>query len=167
MDLGSPGFQPRRAGLPGRLALHKLIFENNCFALKEMAWCHLLVDLYGCNVDSLNNKELLEKALRDLSDIMGLRIILGPILVHYAGKEGSPSGEGYSGFVVVAESHVSIHTDIRTGYASIDVYSCKEFDVQRIEEYLSRVFEPAEIEKQLILRGLMLEKAGSTAAGRA
>ncbi|MCF3652946.1 MAG: S-adenosylmethionine decarboxylase [Aigarchaeota archaeon] len=132
-----------------------------------MAWCHLLVDLYGCNVDSLNNKELLEKALRDLSDIMGLRIILGPILVHYAGKEGSPSGEGYSGFVVVAESHVSIHTDIRTGYASIDVYSCKEFDVQRIEEYLSQVFEPAEIEKQLILRGLMLEKAKSAAAERA
>lgn len=127
--------------------------------MKEMAWCHLLIDLYGCDVDSLGDKELLEKALRDLSDIMGLRIIVGPILVHYVGKEGSPSGEGYSGFVIVAESHVSIHTDIRTGYASIDVYSCKEFDVQRIEEYLSVLFRPAGIEKQLVLRGLTLEKA--------
>jgi S-adenosylmethionine decarboxylase len=132
-----------------------------------MVWCHLLVDLYGCDVDSLNDKELLEKALRDLSDIMGLRIILGPVLVHYVGRKGSPSGEGYSGFVVVAESHVSIHTDIRMGYASIDVYSCKEFDVKRIEEYLNKVFKPAGIEKQLILRGLMLEKARSAAAERA
>lgn len=129
-----------------------------------MAWCHLLIDLYGCDVNSLNDKELLEKALKDLSEIMGLRIIVGPILVHYVGREGSPSGEGFSGFVIVAESHVSIHTDIRTGYASIDVYSCKRFDVQCIREYLTKVFKPTEIEKQLILRGLTREKARSAAA---
>ena len=142
---------------------HKLIFEVYRFALKEMAWCHLLIDLYGCDVKSLDDRRLLEKALRDLSDIMGLRIIVGPILVHYVGEEGSLSGEGYSGFVIVAESHVSIHTDIRTGYASIDVYSCKEFDVQRIEEYLSAAFKPTRIEKQLVLRGLTLEKAAKRA----
>lgn len=123
-----------------------------------MAWHHLLIDLHGCDRKSLNDKEVVEGALRELSDIMGLHIIVGPIIVHYVGKEGSLSGEGLSGFVIVAESHVSIHTDIRTGYASIDVYSCKEFNIDSIERYLKAEFKPRKVEKKLILRGPIAEE---------
>ncbi|MCD6341851.1 MAG: S-adenosylmethionine decarboxylase [Thaumarchaeota archaeon] len=118
-----------------------------------MAWYHLLLDLYGCDVRNLNDESLLQEAFRDLSKILDMHVIAGPLIVRYVGKKDSPSGEGLSGFMIVAESHVSIHTDIRTGYASIDVYSCKEFDADQVEEYLRGIFKPKKLEKRFILRG--------------
>lgn len=132
-----------------------------------MAWHHLLLDLYGCDLGALNDEVILEKVFRDLSRLMNLRIIAGPMIVRYVGEVGSPSGEGLSGFIIVAESHVSIHTDVRTGYASIDVYSCKEFDVERVEDYLSEVFKPARTERRLILRGAPARRADAAAIERA
>jgi len=118
-----------------------------------MAWYHLMLDLYGCPEDSLDDERLLRDVFDELSRLMDLRIIAGPVMVRYVGEEGSPSGEGLSGFMIVAESHVSIHTDIRTGYASVDVYSCKEFDRERVEKYLIEVFKPEKVERKFLLRG--------------
>ena len=118
-----------------------------------MTWYHLLLDFYECDPGALNQEELLKKTFEELSKLMGLQIIAGPLIVRYVGREGSPSGEGLSGFMIVAESHVSIHTDIRIYYVSVDVYSCKEFDSRLVEEYLIKVFKPRRFEKKMILRG--------------
>ena len=118
-----------------------------------MAWYHLMLDLYGCSVGSLDDEGLLSGVFENLSRLMDLRIIAGPVVVRYVGGEDSPSGEGLSGFMVVAESHVAVHTDTRAGYASIDIYSCKEFDQERVEEYLVEVFKPERVERRLVLRG--------------
>ncbi len=124
-----------------------------------MTWYHLLLDFYGCDPGALNGEEALKKAFEELSKLMDLQIIAGPIIVRYVGREGSPSGEGLSGFMIVAESHVSIHTDIRTGYASIDVYSCKRFDPQLVEEYLVKAFKPQAVRRKMILRGALKKEA--------
>ncbi len=124
-----------------------------------MTWYHLLLDFYGCADDSLNDESLLKEVFSRLSKLMDLQIIAGPVIVRYIGREGSPSGEGLSGFMVVAESHVSIHTDIRTSYASIDVYSCKKFDQDSVINYLLEVFKPEKMEKKFILRGALKIKA--------
>jgi len=129
-----------------------------------MAWYHLLLDLYGCDVASLNDENLLKKVFNDLAKLMEMHVIAGPIVVRYVGKEDSPSGEGLSGFMIVAESHVSIHTDIRTSYASIDVYSCKKFNVELIEDYLLKVFKPQKIEKRFVTRGPLREEIEAHAA---
>jgi len=128
-----------------------------------MTWYHLLLDFYGCDLGALNREEMLRETFKDLSKLMDLQIIAGPTIVRYVGREDSPSGEGLSGFMIVAESHVSIHTDIRTGYASIDVYSCKKFDVQLVEDYLVRVFKPQKVKRKMILRGALEKKAEQTA----
>ena len=127
--------------------------------MTKMTWYHLLLDFYGCDLGALNREEVLKKAFEELSRLMDLQIIAGPIIVRYVGKEGSPSGEGLSGFMIVAESHVSIHTDIRTGYASIDVYSCKKFDSQLVEEYLVKAFKPQTVRRKMILRGALKKEA--------
>ncbi|MCD6421376.1 MAG: S-adenosylmethionine decarboxylase [Thaumarchaeota archaeon] len=124
-----------------------------------MTWYHLMLDLYGCSKDSLDDERLLRDVFDELSRLMDLRIIAGPVIVRYVGEEGSPSGEGLSGFMIVAESHVSIHTDIRTGYASVDVYSCKEFDRERVERYLVGVFKPERVERSFLLRGPLRKPA--------
>lgn len=124
-----------------------------------MTWYHLLLDFHGCDLGALNREEVLKEVFERLSRLMDLQIIAGPIIVRYVGREDSPSGEGLSGFMVVAESHVSIHTDVRTGYASIDVYSCKKFDSQLVEEYLIKTFKPQKILRKMILRGVLEKEA--------
>jgi len=133
-------------------------------ALAKMAWYHLLLDMYGCDVRNLNDESLLRNLFQDLTKILDMHIIAGPTIVRYVGKEDSPSGEGLSGFMIVAESHVSIHTDIRTGYASIDVYSCKEFNIDLVEECLEKAFKPKKMEKKFILRGPAAEAYSRTQA---
>ena len=118
-----------------------------------MPWYHLILDLYGCKVEALRDKDGLERMFVDLSKLMGIRLITDPKIIYYAGGEGSPSGEGLSGFAIIAESHISIHTEIRSRYASIDIYSCKEFDVSSVERYLVDAFEAREVEKRFIVRG--------------
>ncbi len=118
-----------------------------------MPWYHMLLDLHGCRRDALEDVRLVEETLRKLSDMMETRIIAGPVVVHYVGGEGSPSGQGVSGFVVVAESHIAIHTDITTDYVSVDVYSCKEFDQERVERFLVELFQAKQVERRFMVRG--------------
>jgi len=120
----------------------------------EMAWHHLMLDLYGCRPEALADKGLVRRVFEELSRILKLKMITEPVITYYSGESGSPSGEGVSGFVIVAESHLSIHTDLRTGFASIDVYSCKEFDSEVVERYLIEVFGAERVERRFFLRGL-------------
>ena len=120
----------------------------------EMAWHHLMLDLYGCRPEALADKGLVRRVFEELSRILKLKMITEPVITYYSGESSSPSGEGVSGFVIVAESHLSIHTDLRTGFASIDVYSCKEFDSEVVERYLIEVFGAERVERRFFLRGL-------------
>ena len=62
--------------------------------------------------------------------------------------------EGISGFVMIAESHISIHTFPEKDYAFIDVFSCKGFDVENAVELLVNAFEAKKYTKKIIRRGL-------------
>ncbi len=124
-----------------------------------MAWYHFMLDLHECAGERLEDRELLLKAFRDLAEMMEMRIIGGPLVVHYVGEEGSPSGQGLSGFVIVAESHISIHTDTLTNYVSVDVYSCKRFDPEKVEEYLVKLFKASRVERRFLVRGPKREEA--------
>ena len=118
-----------------------------------MPWYHMLLDLHGCRKDRMEDKELVEKTLRKLSEMLETRIIAGPLVVYYVGEEVSPSGQGVSGFVMVAESHIAIHTDVIADYVSVDIYSCKEFDLEKVEKYLVELFQAKYIEKRFMVRG--------------
>jgi len=124
-----------------------------------MAWYHLMLDLYGCRKDALEDEGLLLGAFEKLAEMLRMRVIGGPLVVRYVGEEGSPSGQGLSGFVIVAESHISIHTDVLTDYASIDVYSCKEFDSKAVETYLVKLFDAEKVERKFFIRGPQGEEA--------
>jgi|TARA_B100001964_G_C14208308_1_gene589230 S-adenosylmethionine decarboxylase len=62
--------------------------------------------------------------------------------------------EGISGFVMIAESHISIHTFPEKDYVFIDVFSCKGFDVENAVKLLTNAFEAKKYTKKIIKRGL-------------
>jgi S-adenosylmethionine decarboxylase len=77
---------------------------------------HLLVELYDCDKEVLNSPELLRKAMVDAAIDCGA-VVLGDSFHRF-------SPQGVSGVVIIAESHLSVHTWPEYGYAAVDVFTC-------------------------------------------
>ena len=77
---------------------------------------HLLVELYDCDREVLNDVDLLREAMLAAAIESGAEI-LGDSFHRF-------SPQGVSGVVVIAESHLSVHTWPEYGYAAVDVFTC-------------------------------------------
>ena len=70
-------------------------------------------------------------------------------------REGKvPEDGGISGFVMIAESHISIHTFPAKDYVFIDLFSCKEFDVDKAMDLLVSAFGAKRVTTNVVRRGL-------------
>lgn len=85
---------------------------------------HLLVELHGCHPESLKKVDV----VRDI--LVGAARACGATIVDVAFHEFNPFG--VSGVVVIAESHLSIHTWPEYRYAAVDIFTCG--DVIKPEE---------------------------------
>jgi S-adenosylmethionine decarboxylase len=88
---------------------------------------------------------------------------MNPYVVSYAGSDREASG--LSGFVLIAESHVSIHTFPLDGYVSIDVFSCKPFDTGAAKREIARQFGMARMECNTLDRGVEYPASPDVAVG--
>ena len=125
--------------------------------MKEQETCnfgtHLTIDGYGGNPTRLNDKELVLQCLTELPTLLGMRIIFGPEVCFASANDHKDPG-GWSGFVMIAESHISCHTFPNRGFVSIDVYSCKEeMDQKFVVDYFTKMFELKDTEVNYIKRG--------------
>ncbi len=64
-----------------------------------------------------------------------------------------PGKPGYSGWVPIIESGIQIHTSANNHFVSVDVYSCKTFDQQKVESFVRDWFQPEILDCQLFHRG--------------
>ena len=124
---------------------------------------HLLLDGYGCDKERLADLNLLYRVLEELPARIGMTRIMLPYVFKYSGLK--PEDWGLSGFVLIAESHVSIHTFPGKSYASVDVFSCKAFDTEFAVEYLKSAFGMAKVECQVLDRGSEFPKDLNSATG--
>ena len=90
---------------------------------------HLAIDGYGADPKVLEDTGLVRRFLDDYPDAIGMTKIAPPQVYTYRGKV--PEDWGVSGFVIIAESHISIHTFPDRGYVNIDIFSCKDFDTDK------------------------------------
>ncbi len=113
---------------------------------------HLMLDGYGCPYDTLTDLDRIYEFLNQCPDLIHMTKIMPPYAFKYSGKV--PQDWGLSGFVLIAESHISIHTFPEKGYLSIDVFSCKDFDVQTAVDFATKVFGITSQEVKIVDRGL-------------
>ena len=113
---------------------------------------HLMLDCYCCSKEKLGNEKFILKFLNEFPQILDMRIIGGPFNVYFEGNSWDKGG--VSAVVLIAESHISIHTyPENDGYASIDLFSCKDFDIEKAISFVRGELEAEKIEKNLIMRG--------------
>ncbi len=95
---------------------------------------HLIVELYGCNADILNDKEKIERIMMEAAERAGATIVQKVFHLF--------NPHGISGVVVIAESHLAIHTWPEYGYAAVDVFTCgSKVDPWKAYEYIKSELE--------------------------
>lgn len=119
---------------------------------------HLMIDCFGCPKETLQNKGAIEKFLGTLPEILGMKKLISPYVVTYEGGETWDRG-GITGFMLIAESHISIHTFPHDGFFTADVYSCKPFDVKKATDYFKETFESKSEKVNVVQRDIEIVRA--------
>ncbi|HWR83207.1 MAG TPA: adenosylmethionine decarboxylase [Candidatus Deferrimicrobium sp.] len=90
---------------------------------------HLIAEFSDCNRESLNNLPLLERLLKEAVRVSGATLVRSVFHRYHP--------QGVSGVVVIAESHLSVHTWPEYGYAAVDYFTCgNSIDPYKAFEYL-------------------------------
>ena len=113
---------------------------------------HLVIDGYGGDTDKMWDLALVEDFLTHYPAKLGMTRITEPNVLEYNGPKVEDAG--VSGFVIIAESHISIHTFPYRNYVNIDIFSCKSFDYDRAADDAKDLFDLQEIKTWLLDRGL-------------
>jgi len=100
----------------------------------------------------LESEELLYQLLDDYPAQIGMTKVAPPRVFRFVGSK--PEDWGISGFVLIAESHISIHTFPERRYVNIDIFSCKDFDSEQAIKDLQAKFELTKLRSYLLNRGL-------------
>ena len=108
---------------------------------------HLILDLHTV----VNNCKLIsmESTMQELKQIIedGGLTILGNQYHHFG------DGFGFTGVIILSESHFSIHTWPEHGFCAIDLFACGDHDIQKIGDKFIEYFEAGSSYDQLIKRG--------------
>jgi len=99
---------------------------------------HLTLDGYDCNPEKLANLDSIYEFLDRCPDLIHMTKIMPPYVFKYQAPE--PEDWGISGFVLIAESHISVHTYPDRAYLSLDIFSCKDFNHHQAVAYATDRF---------------------------
>lgn len=100
---------------------------------------HLMIDGFHADPTRLDDLEFIQVVLGALPDEMGMTKIMSPHATRHGGS--APEDAGVTGVVMIAESHIAIHTFPHKRFVSVDVFSCKEFDAAKAVSHLVRAFD--------------------------
>lgn len=116
----------------------------------------ILADLHGCTPAVLDDQELITAAMLEAARRCGATIVA------HCFHRFSP--HGVSGVVVIAESHLSIHTWPERGFAAVDLFTCgTSLRAEAGLDYLAQVLGCQRRDERTLLRG---EEPGGDGAPR-
>ncbi len=111
----------------------------------------ILVEFYDCDRNVLDDESQIREIL--LEGVRRSRATIISDTFH------TFSPHGVSGVIVIAESHVTIHTWPEHGYAAIDIFTCGDtIDPWVIQKYLERHFRSKNVSSMELKRGLFPER---------
>ena len=122
-----------------------------------MKGLHIIADLYNCQKGELlvSAQKLKDLCVSACTDV-GLTV-LGDHFYQFDGLEGGQDG-GATGAVVLAESHLAIHTWPERDGATLDVYVCNftadnTSKAEAVYDRLMKALKPADVMVERVTRG--------------
>ncbi len=106
----------------------------------------IMVELYGCDVQLLDDPVFIEKSMLEAAQLANATV------VQQFFHQFSPFG--VSGTVVIAESHINIHTWPEHAYAAVDIFTCGEsLNARAAIDFLEIKLKAGKVSSQKYLRG--------------
>ena len=116
---------------------------------------HLLLELYGCDHEKLNDESFLRCILNRAAKLAKATVL------NLISNKFEP--QGVTAIALLAESHISIHTWPESNYSAIDIFTCGQnmmpelasqhlIEALKAEEHFLRVIErnpPADVLKEI------------------
>ena len=112
---------------------------------------HITIDLKGCPKEILANYDFHFDFLKGIPEMIGMTPITQPYVFPYSGRV--PEDKGITGILIIAESHISVHSFEEKGYCFIDIFSCKPFDYDFAIAKTIELFRPESHEINVVQRG--------------
>lgn len=107
---------------------------------------HVIIEID--NAQNLTDVSYIEESLKTAAIATGATILMSNF--HKFGGEG-----GVSGVIVLAESHISIHTWPEYGYAALDIFVCGDCDPMKAIPIIRERFKTNLIRHKLLERGML------------
>ncbi len=129
---------------------------------------HLLIDGFGGDNTKMTDESFIYEFLDSYPGHIDMNKITEPKVTRYMGPK--EEDWGISGFVMIAESHISIHTFPDRQYVNIDIFSCKDFDDKKAIDRIIETFALEKIKVWIVDRGLdqsIPDFSGKVEIGRA
>jgi S-adenosylmethionine decarboxylase len=108
----------------------------------------IVAEMYGCSAEKLSDVEFITDAMMEAARRSACTIIT-QTFHHF-------SPHGVSGAIIIAESHLAIHTWPEHGYAAVDIFTCG--DLSHPEEalkYLKEALGANQCSVTELLRGML------------
>jgi S-adenosylmethionine decarboxylase proenzyme len=116
---------------------------------------HILAEYFECGCTYLDSEQAIREVMLEAASASGATIV-GNIFHHF-------SPQGVTGVVVIAESHLAIHTWPEYRYASVDLFTCgSHLDPWVGFEYLKERLQSRKWMSKEIIRGTLEEDLGAS-----
>jgi S-adenosylmethionine decarboxylase len=107
---------------------------------------HLMMEFYGCDSEKINSRKFLHHAVKTAVKQVGL--------TNLGSRFHQFDPQGVTGFTLLAQSHISLHTWPEYGYLVLDIFTCGD---QKQAELLANHFlerlAPARVNRQVLRKG--------------
>ncbi|XLS27729.1 adenosylmethionine decarboxylase [Flavobacteriaceae bacterium M23B6Z8] len=106
---------------------------------------HYIWDVQGCNAKTISFTLQIDQLLHEIIDQLNLS------KVDAAFKQFEPVG--VTGFILLEESHISIHTWPEHQFAAVDIFSCKPIEISKVKSFLMEQLEADDVVSSSMKRG--------------
>lgn len=113
---------------------------------------HLLLEAYGSPKEKLSDIGLISNLLDIFPEKLEMHKIMPPYVFKYDGGEIKEDW-GVSGIVLIAESHIALHTFPDKEFFTLDIFSCKDFNVRYAVDIALDILEPVHFDETVLTRG--------------
>jgi len=107
-----------------------------------------VINLYGCDRNFIRNKKIVKRFIKELCNLIDMERF-GKAIVK---KFGEGTLEGVSAIQFIKTSSITIHFDEQKNRAFIDLFSCKNFNGKKAEQFSKQFFKAKKSKMILIKR---------------
>ena len=117
---------------------------------RETYGTELILDLYGCDQKTIRSRKELSHFVDNLCTLIKMKKYGKPSLHHFGLK--NPHTAGYSLIQFIETSSVTAHFSELWNSAYINIFSCRQFDIDKAANFAKKFFGAKRMKKRVVLR---------------